>query len=518
MPILHVLKSTTNSVPDIELKEDENVMIGRNKRTRITDVRCPKESVKVRVEKSDADGLVLVATDVKSKLDTIYKDGDNLTGPGYSYNVSISNPDEPKKKKLKTEATAATTWEFDEKAEVHVLKYLGGGKPSDKIASFDYDGTLSNPKSGAKFAKDGKDFKILDPKIPGLIKDYSKKGYRLVIFTNQGGIKQKRAKLGDVQKRIEGLLEVIGDVPCLALVSLEANLYRKPRPGMFELYENNYNGGVKVNRSLSFYCGDAAGRKLGKVKDHSAADLLFAMNLGIPFLTPEQLIANKPLKQIEEMDMKEFTLPAFIPNKLKKLEKTAFGHDLIADQVLVDRRSFEDKLNAINKAHKTVVVVMVGLPGSGKSTFYNDIFKGMNYVKVSRDELKTMEKCEKSLKEHLTESKKNPVRVVVDNTNVDIASRKRWLNISNTFGATTIAVYIGSETDIALHNNLFRRCVATEGSKVAMVPTFVIKKQAKELVIPSKAEGFTSVFKANFVPKFSRKEDEQLYYMFLSDK
>jgi bifunctional polynucleotide phosphatase/kinase len=41
------------------------------------------------------------------------------------------------------------------------------------------------------------------------------------------------------------------------------------------------NGGVKINKEKSFFCGDAAGRKNGKVKDFSDSDLKFALNVGI---------------------------------------------------------------------------------------------------------------------------------------------------------------------------------------------------------------------------------------------
>jgi bifunctional polynucleotide phosphatase/kinase len=49
---------------------------------------------------------------------------------------------------------------------------------------------------------------------------------------------------------------------------------------MWDLLEQ-HNGGIKIEKSLSFYCGDAAGRKNGKHKDFSDSDLKFALNLGL---------------------------------------------------------------------------------------------------------------------------------------------------------------------------------------------------------------------------------------------
>jgi bifunctional polynucleotide phosphatase/kinase len=52
------------------------------------------------------------------------------------------------------------------------------------------------------------------------------------------------------------------------------------------------NGGEEIDLTQSFYCGDAAGRAQGwapkKKKDFSSSDRLFAMNIGIKFLTPEE--------------------------------------------------------------------------------------------------------------------------------------------------------------------------------------------------------------------------------------
>lgn len=53
---------------------------------------------------------------------------------------------------------------------------------------------------------------------------------------------------------------------------------------------------VEIDSDVSLYVGDAAGRpaveqKGGskkRKKDHSLADRLFAMNVGVPFFTPEE--------------------------------------------------------------------------------------------------------------------------------------------------------------------------------------------------------------------------------------
>lgn len=60
----------------------------------------------------------------------------------------------------------------------------------------------------------------------------------------------------------------------------------------------------------SFYCGDAAGRRVNwmdkKKKDFSCSDRLFAMNLELTFFTPEEYF-------LENKATKLYDLPGFNP-------------------------------------------------------------------------------------------------------------------------------------------------------------------------------------------------------------
>lgn len=76
----------------------------------------------------------------------------------------------------------------------------------------------------------------------------------------------------------------------LAATGSEVDPHRKPKPLMWEIFCERLNGKTKIDRTLSFYCGDAAGRKGDETRlaDFSDDDKKFAENIGLRFLTPEQ--------------------------------------------------------------------------------------------------------------------------------------------------------------------------------------------------------------------------------------
>jgi len=92
------------------------------------------------------------------------------------------------------------------------------------------------------------------------------------------------------------------DVPIIFMAStLKECPYRKPKKGLWTVLCDQI---MKVKQSeidkdSSFYCGDAAGRKQKPFNDFSNDDLLFSINLGIKFYTPEMLFLD------EDMNFKE---------------------------------------------------------------------------------------------------------------------------------------------------------------------------------------------------------------------
>uniref|UniRef100_A0A7S0DTA9 Uncharacterized protein n=1 Tax=Amorphochlora amoebiformis TaxID=1561963 RepID=A0A7S0DTA9_9EUKA len=72
-------------------------------------------------------------------------------------------------------------------------------QPSEKVVAFDMDGTLIEPKSGSKFARNRTDWRWLFDNVPTKLKGLYNAGYKIVIFTNQAGIEKSRTNASDIQ-------------------------------------------------------------------------------------------------------------------------------------------------------------------------------------------------------------------------------------------------------------------------------------------------------------------------------
>lgn len=359
-----------------------------------------------------------------------------------------------------------------------------------KIASYDMDNTLIKTVSGNVFAKNIDDWQLNYEKIPKKLKSLYDNGFKIVVFTNQGGITTGQQTVENIKKKITMIQQRL-DVPCQFFVATGPTNFRKPRVGMWQALENDFNDGVKIDKLQSFYVGDAAGRPELKVpkrkKDHSCADRLFAMNLGVPFYTPEQHFLN------DKDNSKNWNKPKFDPTALD-----------------TSIPLFETRTVSL-KSSETEVVMLVGFPASGKSFVSHEYLATEGYEIINRDTLKTIPKCI-ALMESTIKRKQS---CVIDNTNPDPASRKSFIDKAKELGVSIRCFLFNVSYEQSKHNNVFRELTDSTHQKV---PEMVFNVYKNKYVEPSKKEGFSEVVKINFVPKFKNEDEEKLYKMYLLEK
>lgn len=247
------------------------------------------------------------------------------------------------------------------------------GLVTDRIAGFDLDGTLIRTIRGI-YPKDSNDWAFLPGSIEAL-QFYQSQGYSICIFTNQ---KYAGNKLTIAIARINNVLTALlaQNINPWIMAATADDIYRKPNISMWLTVAQYF---PSLDKRYCFYVGDAAGRP----EDFSDSDRVFARDIGISFYLPEQIF---PAAQIAQP-----TGPT--------------------------------------------MYLFVGMPGSGKSTYYQQHFPTL--VHANRDTLKTQKKVEDTIRAALSTGRS----VVVDATNPTVEGRKELIDIARQYQASVLIVY-----------------------------------------------------------------------------
>lgn len=266
-----------------------------------------------------------------------------------------------------------------------LLLYVSEGIVSTgNIAAFDLDWTLVRPVRG-QFPRDANDIALLPNRL-SVLKEATVKGYTIVIFTNQKSTTEKKLQLNFA--RVNNCVNLLDGIKIIVLMSTGEDIYRKPNTGMWQILQK-----MLPPITSSFYVGDASGRP----GDFSDSDKMFAQNIGIPFYTPEQIFPSverlKPLPTIAVANIE------FPPGKN--------------------------------------MVLFVGMPGSGKTNFYETTLKGLGYVHINQDTLGTKAKVMSVFKKSLIAS----LNIVIDATNPSQNNRQEFYDLATQYGYNIIVIY-----------------------------------------------------------------------------
>lgn len=298
---------------------------------------------------------------------------------------------------------------------------INGAQMKAKIAAFDYDWTLVCPKEGKTFPKDVDDWTWMYPCIPDQLKRYNEEGYCVVIFTNQS----KPWKVTQIQTVAQSL-----DIPVFIVVATDKADY-KPNPILYEALVDSSN----VDKATSFFVGDALGRK----GDFADSDKVFAENVGLKCYSPEEF---------------------FVVKQGQGQEHT-------------------HEVPALNLSGSKQVIIMVGYPGSGKSSVAKKICEDERFVLIQGDVHKTSAKMIKAAGEYVGEGKS----VVFDATNSSCKKRYEYIGFARKHDYEVVCVHVSTSLDESYKRNKLR-------DPENQVPKIAYSVYTKYFEPPTTVEGF----------------------------
>ncbi|KFG30521.1 polynucleotide kinase 3 phosphatase [Toxoplasma gondii p89] len=515
------------------------------------------------------------------------------------------------------------------------------------LALFDLDGTLITTKSGKKFPQGACDWKLLHP--PQILQKLRKlvaEGYHLVVVSNQLGVQKGHTTLMSLTEKSDALQQTL-NVPLTVCLAVADDFFRKPRTAAASFIFAHLlphlhqvqccvsssqcctvrcsDGGWAFDRERQlslppvFFVGDAAGRlgvpsstsvgekpkgqrakneKAKTPKDHSAADLKFALNVGVPFFTPEQFFLEQdevpppliayfgkgtlPIGSVQSGWTRHGThwagvgsevhsdqrilnstaviteatskVKLFVPAELvknatpnRRMREEHFGWlrgdkvrsssvgstgltgpgvksengDRVTGGAENESRGFTtddagNETGGDKNRHATQpqLVILIGAPGSGKSTLTETVFK--DYTCIRQDDLKTQAKCVKACEKALSEKR----NVVIDMQNATCKTREPYIKLGKALGTHRIrCVVLKWPEEMCKHMNTYRALVGRERAKRSRnalstdfegqrrptkqpstrfreeaVPSFVLKNFYRQVELPSAdAEGVDDV-------------------------
>ena len=298
---------------------------------------------------------------------------------------------------------------------------INGAQMKAKIAAFDYDWTLVCPKDGKTFPKDVDDWTWMYQCIPEQLKRYNEEGYSVVIFTNQS----KQWKVDQIITVAQSL-----DIPLFIVVATDKADY-KPNPILYEALVGSSN----VDKATSFFVGDALGRK----GDFADSDKVFADNVGLKCYSPEEF---------------------FVVKQGQGQEHT-------------------HEVPALNLSGSKQVIIMVGYPGSGKSSVAKKICEDERFVLIQGDVHKTSAKMIKAAGAYVDEGKS----VVFDATNSSCKKRYEYIGFARKHDYNVVCVHVSTSLDESYKRNKLR-------DPENQVPKIAYSVYTKYFEPPTTVEGF----------------------------
>ena len=136
-----------------------------------------------------------------------------------------------------------------------------------------------------------------------------------------------------------------------------------------------------------------------------------------------------------------------------------------------------------------IVAVMIGIPGSGKTTFCRErLFP--HHLYISLDQLRTRS-AEAELFAFALKRRRN---CVIDNTNINLLERARYIPDARRSGARVVGYFFEPNLEACIERNAKR-------VGRARVPEHVIQQKLSRFERPSLREGFDALYRVKVTEK-----------------
>lgn len=396
------------------------------------------------------------------------------------------------------------------------------------VHAFDMDGVLIRPAGGGAHPAAASDWAFLSPRVAPALRASHDAGAALAVFTNQAGIAAGKTSAEDVQARVDAIAAALG-VPVAFYVATRKDRFRKPALGMWRALLKDLGGEERVDYSASFFVGDAAGRpkRPGARADFADSDRKFALNAGLRFFTPEMHFDGAAKDTLATVPLKGYDA------RKVDVKVGRGGGDPASDQALrsivtppeVAELLLPNRDEAAGTgAAPPALVLMVGEPASGKSTFAERHLQPRGFVVVDGEMQKspTAAKTAKLVASLLASGKS--VAVAMTNRNKKARAlllEKARAAVPAAGALTVVALVMRTPPDVVDHLNSFREHVTSVGEDGVparpRVPAVAINTFRANYAAPDpEEEPIDHVGFVEFVPHVESEEHAANFRHFMS--
>ena len=351
--------------------------------------------------------------------------------------------------------------------------------------------------SGKILSKDARDWKFNHPSVLKKVNDLFENvtDAVFVIFSNQLNLNSKVAERAAFESKIDSVISKMGlanKCPVICLFATSRDEFRKPCAGMWRILKEEFiaKNSCEILIDESFFVGDAAGRqaswKPGRSADWSSVDHKFAVNVGLKFYTPEEFFLNEEPVKCYDLGRN----PKSITVKLSVEQVTS--------PIVEEHFSGNDS---------AIMVMAVGSPASGKSTFYRRHFEKRNFVHVNRDTLKTIPKCLSLVRSSLL----NNQSVYIDNTHPTRESREAFISVAKELNIPIKCLQFTADEWLCKHLDVFRSITR----KIEPLPAVAFNTFRAKYQPPTEGEGFDAIIQVPFDAYITTEDHLELFHSYL---